>query len=174
MEKKVTTHITKGILIALVLFVFDLIGGFTRLKFSGSSWYNWVSTILLLVAIIWAVANYGRQLDNNVTFGNLFAFGFKTSAVVACITLIFALLSMFVIFPDTRDLALEQARKQLEERGNMSDETINQALDMTKRMFLPFAIAGVILGTLIIGAIGALIGAAITKKNPQTPFDNKP
>jgi Protein of unknown function (DUF4199) len=173
MEKKVTTHITKGILIALILFVVDLIGGFTHLKYTAPS-YGWVSTILLLIAIIWATSNYGNQLNNNVTFGNLFAFGFKTSAVVACITLIFALLSIFLIFPDSKDLYLEQARKRMEEKGNIPDETINQALEMTKKMFLPFAIAGVILGTLIVGAIGALIGAAITKKKPQTPFDKQP
>ena len=171
MEQKVTTPIVKGIVITLILAVLDLVAGFAHFKME--AWYKWGTTIFLCAAIIWACINYGSQLKNNVTFGNAFAHGFKTSAVVACILLIYTLLSIYIIFPDTKDLALEQARKQMEEKGNIPEANIDQAIEMTKKLFLPIAIAGVLLGTLIVGVISALIGAAITKKNPQTELENQ-
>jgi hypothetical protein len=169
MEKKITTHITKGLVISLALFILDLIAGFAHFKFA--TWYKWVPSVILFIAFLWACLSYSAQQDHKVTFGNIFGHGFKTSVVVACLSVIFALLSIFVIFPETRDVALDQARKQMEEKGNISEDNINQALDITKRLFIPFAIAGVIFGTLIIGAIASLIGAAVAKKVPQTPFD---
>ena len=171
MEQKVTTPITKGLVIILVLAVIDLIGGFAHLKLE--KWYSWVSTLVLVAAIIWACINYASQLKGDTTFGNCFAHGFKTSAVVACFLIIYTLISIYFIFPETRDMALEQARKQMEEKGNIPEATIDQALEMTKKFFLPFTIGGVLLGTLIVGAIASLIGAAIAKKNPSSPFDNQ-
>jgi hypothetical protein len=37
---------------------------------------------------------------------------------------------------------------------------------MTRRLFIPFAMIGVVIGTLLIGVIGSLLGAAFTKKSP--------
>jgi hypothetical protein len=47
---------------------------------------------------------------------------------------------------------------------------IEQGIAMTKKLFLPFAIAGAIFFTGFFGAIGSLIGAAVAKKNPVDPF----
>jgi amino acid transporter len=171
MEKKVTSPIVKGLLITLLLAIIDLVGGFAHLK--TATWYGWISLIILMIAIIWACVSFGTQSNGNVTFGNVFAYGFKTSAVVACILLLYTMLSMFVIFPETKDLALEQARKQMEEKGTLSEAQVDQAVEWTSKFFIPFAMVGVILGTLIFGVIASLIGAAVTKKNPQSPFENQ-
>jgi hypothetical protein len=52
----------------------------------------------------------------------------------------------------------------------MTDEIIEQALTMTRKFFIPFAVGGILIGTGIFGAIGSLIGAAVAKKNPVDPF----
>jgi len=44
---------------------------------------------------------------------------------------------------------------------------------LSKKLFLPFAIAGVILGTIFVGLLASLIGAAVTKKVPVSPFDTQ-
>jgi len=172
MEKKVTSHITKGLVIALILFVLDIIAGFAHFKFA--TWWRWIPSIILLAAIIWACLNFAAQKNHDVTFGNIFGHGFKTSVVVACITIVFSLLSIFLIFPETKDVALEEARKQMEAKGTLSQDMIDQSLEITRKMFVPFAIIGVIVGSVIVGAIASLIGAAVPKKNPQTPFEKQP
>jgi hypothetical protein len=171
MEKNVTSPIVKGLIITLILAVLDLIAGFAHFKFA--TWYRWLPTLVLLVSIVWACISYGSQLNGNVTYGNAFAHGFKTSAVVACLSLIYTLLSIYLIFPDTKDLAIDQARRQMEAKGGLSEENIDQAIEMTKKMFMPIAIAGVVLGTLLVGAIASLLGAAFTKRNPQAEFENQ-
>jgi hypothetical protein len=70
------------------------------------------------------------------------------------------------------DIILEISRKQMLENPKMTDEMIEQAISMTKKFFIPFAIGGTILGTGFTGAIASLIGAAVAKKNPIDPFSN--
>jgi hypothetical protein len=115
---------------------------------------------------------YANQNNNNVTFGNLFAHGFKATAVVIVITTAYTFLAFKVLFPDMIDIILEISRKQMLENPKMTDEMIEQAISMTKKFFIPFAIGGTILGTGFTGAIASLIGAAVAKKNPIDPFSN--
>jgi hypothetical protein len=171
MEKKVTSPLVTAIIITLLLAVIDIVAGFAHFRMA--TWYRWIPLLVFLVAIIWACATHATQQNGNVSFGNVFAHGFKTSAICACLGVIYTLLSLFVIFPDSKDLYIEQARKQMEERGGLSEENINSALEITRKFFLTLAIAGGIVGTLIVGAIASLIGAAVAKKNPQSPFDKQ-
>ena len=171
MEKKITTPIVKGLLICLVLIIMDLVAGFTNSRLS--PWFRWLPIVIVVGGIIWSCISYGNQMENNVSFGNIFGYGFKTSAVVACIMVVYSIISIFVIFPETKELSLDMARKQMEEAGRSEDQ-INQGLEITKRLFIPFAIGGTLLFILFEGLISSLIGAAVTKKNPQSPFINQP
>ena len=169
MQKKVTSALTTAFVISLILIVLDLVGGFTHVKFE--TWWRWIPTIVMCVALIWACIVYANQKDNLVTFGNVFMHGFLTSLIIAGIMLIYTLLSVYVIFPETRDLALEQARRQMESQGKLSEDQIDQALEFTRKGFIVFLVIGVVIGTAIAGAISSLLGAAFAKKKPVTPFD---
>src|SRR5579862_6714704 len=98
MEKKTTSPFVIAIIITLLLFVLDIVSGFEHFKYA--TWYRWVPMIILIVAIIWACTNYATQKNGDVTFGNVFAFGFKVSAIIACLSLITVLVSIYLIFPD--------------------------------------------------------------------------
>lgn len=169
-ENKVTSHLTKGLIISLILVVLDLISGFAKFKFE--DWFTYIPTIILAAALIWACISYANQMNNRVTFGNVFAHGFKTSAVVACIMIVYTLLSIFVIFPETKDMALEKAREKMEENPDLPEDAVEQGIEMTRRLFVPFAIGASLIGTLIVGVLASVLGAAFAKKNPPTPFQN--
>ena len=168
MEKKVTSHIVKGLVISLVILVVTLTAHFTDQ--SQETWAKWIPNILLFAGIIWACINYGNQMNNNVTFGNVFAHGFKVSAVVTVFTIIFSIV-FILLMPEVKEKAFETAREQMEKGGQMSDSQIDQAIAMTQRLFYVFLIGGIILMYLIIGCIASLIGAALAKKEPRTPFE---
>lgn len=170
MENTVTSHIVKGailsaisIVLSVVVYVFNLYE---------MSWLSWINYAIFIGGLIYGAILYANQNNNNVTFGNVFAHGFKTTAVVIVITTLFTVLSTKVLFPDMIDKVLEMTRKQLEKNPQMTDEMIEQAVTMTKKFFLPFAIGGAIIGTGILGAIGSAIGAGVAKKNPNPFQDN--
>jgi hypothetical protein len=162
MEPKRKTYINVCLIISLILVLVDLIGKFADLTFT--TWFKWLPSILLIVALIIACKSFGKERNGEVTFGNVFGYGFKVTIFITCIMVIYTLLSLYFIFPEMKDLAIEQTRKQMEEKGTLSQDNMDTALAMTKRLFIPFAIAGVIIGTLIIGVIGSLLGATFTKK----------
>lgn len=164
MEQTVTPSTTKGIVIALILIIIALVGYFLDINPEGPSKY--LSFGIFIVGIIVSINIYGKQIDYNATFGNYFAHGFKIAALVTAIMIIYIVI--FVnLFPDVKEKAMEVARQKMEEKGNISQETINQGVEITKKFFMVFIIAGTLLGYLIFGAISSLIGAGITKKNPR-------
>lgn len=163
----------KGIVITLLLVIFGLIIYFTNQVENTSLGY--LQYIILVGGVIWSCISYSKQMDGNVTFGNVFAHGFKTTAVVAALLAVYTFISVKFLFPDIVDKSMEVARKKMEEsQSGMSDEQIQNSLDTVRKFFLPFAIAGILFGFAIIGAISSLIGAAVAKKNPQNPFQQPP
>ena len=167
MDKQITSHILKGailggisILFSVIIYVFNL---YT------TQWLSFLSYAIFIGGIIYGNILFANQNNNDVTFGNIFAHGFKTTAVVIVITVLYTVLSLF-IFPDMVDKIIEISRTAMAKNPQMTDEMIEQGIAMTKKLFLPFAIAGAIFFTGFFGAIGSLIGAAVAKKNPVDPF----
>jgi NADH:ubiquinone oxidoreductase subunit 6 (subunit J) len=173
MEKKATTPIVKGVIITLLLIVFGLIIYFTnQIENTALSYFQYV---ILCVGIIWSCISYAKQMNGNVTFGNVFGHGFKTTAVIAALLAVYTFISVKFLFPDIVDKSLDIAKKKIEESNpNMSDEQMEQSLEVVRKFFVPFAIGGILLMYAIIGAISSLIGAAVAKKNPQGPFVQQP
>jgi NADH:ubiquinone oxidoreductase subunit 6 (subunit J) len=168
MEQKVTSPIVKGVIITLLLIIYGLVIYFTNSI--GNKNLGYLQYVILLGGIIWSCILFAKQTNGNVTFGNVFAHGFKTTAVIAALTIIYTFISVKFLFPDIVDQSLDAAKKQMESQKNLSDEQMQQALDMVRKFFLPFAIGGIVLGFALIGAVASLIGAAVAKKNPQGPF----
>jgi len=171
MENKVTTPQVKGFVISLMLIIYGLIIYFADgMKHPELSYVQYA---IFLAGIIWACTSYSKQMSANVSFGNLFAHGFKTTAVVTIIILIYTILAFKVLFPDMVDKSIEVTRQKMEAGGKASDSQIEQTVSMMKDHFTLFAVVGVIIGFAIMGAISSLIGAAIAKKKPQDPFGNQ-
>jgi uncharacterized membrane protein YciS (DUF1049 family) len=176
MKKKSSDFLTKGLLLALILMVIDLIGGFAHLRFE--TWFKWIGTIVLVIVLIVFCIQFGKQKTDGVSFGNVFGYGFRISLVVAVLIMIYSLISVYLIFPEYVDQVIAQSRATLEAKGNMSEDQIDQGVAMTRKFMTPVPVAIFsFLGTLIVGIIGALLGAAFTKKSEATPAifqDNPP
>ena len=169
MENQVTSHIVKGAILGAISIAFSIIVYVFNLYEMSS--INYISSGLVFAGLIYGGILYANQNNNNVTFGNVFAHGFKTTAVLIVISSVYTVLAFKVLFPDMLEKVLDISRKKMMENPKMTDEMIEQAMAMTKKYFIPFALGGSIIGTGILGAIGSVIGAAVAKKNPN-PFDN--
>ena len=169
-EQKPISPIMKGVIISLLLIVLSMIAYFTGQE--TASWNRWLGNIILCGGILWACITYGKQLNNNVTFGNVFAHGFKVSAIVTIFLILFSII-FFLLFPEVKEKALEIARADMEKRGNISEEQIEQGIAITRKFFFVFTIGVLMFVYMIIGTIASLIGAAVTKKDPRPPFENQ-
>ncbi len=165
METKITPAWTKGLIISLICIVYGLALYFTGQAQNKS--LGWLQFIILVGGIIWSCINFSKQMEANVTFGNVFAHGFKVTAAVAAILAVYTFIAFKLIYPEMVGLSMDEARKSMEAKGNLSADQIDQSLAMVKKFFIPFAIGGALIATAIIGAIAALIGAGVAKKNPH-------
>lgn len=168
--ERVQTHMKYGLLTGIAMIVLGLILHVTGQSFQ--TWSQYVTYIPLLAGLILNAQAFAKANNHFVTFGNVFSSGFKACAIVTLIMLAWGVISLY-IFPDMREKAMEIAEKSMAQRG-MSDEQIQEALEMTKKFFIPFMMGGILFSTMFYGAILSLIAAAIPKKmgNNQTPFDN--
>jgi drug/metabolite transporter (DMT)-like permease len=164
MEPTVTPTSTKGIVIGLILVVLALITYFMDIKVNGP--LQWVGYAIFIGGIIWSVMSYGKQVNHNSTFGNYFAHGFKVAALVTAIMLIYVII-FIVLFPEFKEKAIDEARKSMQSKNNLSEEQIKAGLEMTRKFFMVFLVGGTLLGYLFFGALASLIGAAVTKKEPN-------
>jgi len=170
-ENKIMSPQIKGLLIALIVIVLGIVGYFTEIGFS--TWYNWVVNAIMFAAIIIACVHFANQKQGYVTFGNVFLHGFKITAVITIIVLVYTLLAFTVLFPDMKEKIFEMQQAQMEKSG-IEDDKLEQAMTMMKKYFMIFLVIGVIFGTLIWGCIASLIGAAVAKKKKFNPIDQIP
>jgi uncharacterized membrane protein (DUF485 family) len=166
MQQKVTSTVTKGFIIGLLMIVLTLGITFAGLAFNNS--VKWLTYLVFIAGVVIAVRQYGKEIDYNSSFGNYFAHGFKISALVTIMMIAYSVIYIS-LFPEFKELALDEARKQMQSNKNISEEGMEKGIEMTKRFFMIGMIGGILLFYLITGAIASLIGAAITKKDPR-PF----
>jgi len=172
MENKIMSHQIKGLIAALVIIVIGIAGYFSGI--GQEKWFGWLTLFILCIAVIWGSVYYANQRDGRVSFGDIFVHGFKMSVVMTLILLVYTFIALSFLFPEMKEKGMDMARQQMEEQGKMSSEQIDQALAMVKKLFWPITIGTILLGNLIFGCIGALIGAAVAKKNPVNPLDQSP
>jgi hypothetical protein len=177
MEKKVTSHIVKGLIISaiIIIILYILIYIYELYEIKLISYI--VSLPIIFIGIVISNILYSKQNLNKIHFGNLFAHGFITTCVVIAITSLYTILAFKILFPDMIDKII---KKQIYSDKNIKAEMIEPTINSAKKLILPLtlsftnffsAITGVVAS--LIGAALSLIGAAVSKKK-TSPFENKP
>lgn len=169
-QQKPLSHIAAGLIIAGILVVFSTIINFMGL--SASPGVGLIQPVVIIIGLIFIIRAYGKAHNYSLTFGNLFAYGFKTTAVFTIIAIAFSVLFL-LLFPDIKEKSFDIARQQMENNPKLTDEQIDQALEISRKFFWVGVVGGSMLFMILMGAIGSLIGAAATKKQPNNPFEQQ-
>lgn len=167
-ESKPISHILAGAILGGILVVYSIILQFTGLWETQALGY--LSYAILIGGLILFIHLHGKSRNNQVTFGNLFSYGFKATAIVILLMLVFVIV-FNLAFPEFKEKIMETTRQKMEEDGKTTEDQIETAVNMIEKYYLLFAVIGTVIGMAILGAIGSLIGAAITKKKPVNPLD---
>lgn len=167
MQAKPTSSVIKGVVISLLLIVFNI----TTL-ITGSqevSGLQIVGYVIFLGGLVWAINSYARQIQYNATFGKYFLHGFAVTAIITCLMVIF--MALYINFdPSMKQKAIDKAAEAIRNNPAYTEEQAEQALDITKRFFTPMILGSTVLMYMFFGTLASLITAAIVKKNPR-PYD---
>jgi amino acid transporter len=167
-QKKPISHFVAGIIIAAVIIIYSLLLNF--LGKGQDKTLGWIAYLLFIAGLILFINLYGNAKNNNVTFGNLFSYGFKTTAF-STLLIILCLVIIILVMPDFKQKILDGMRKGMEDQGKLSDEKIDEFVGTFSKNFMLIVVGGAIFMYLLVGALGSVIGAAVTKKKPLNPLD---
>lgn len=167
-EQKPISHIAAGLILASILIVFSMGMYYSKMEQTGPVAY--IPYVIIVAGLIVFIQLYGKAKNHEVTFGHLFGYGFKITAMLTLVMIAFTVF-FFLAFPEIKEEMFEKAREKMEERGNMAPADIEKGLEVWDKFFWVFTIGGILLVYALVGAIGSAIGAAITKKKPVNPLE---
>lgn len=163
MEKKVTSHFVKGLIIGIAVVLIGIIFSVFDIY---ERWIQWLVLGCYIVAIIWACYSYSVDMDGQITFGSVFGHGFKTAAIVTLIA-IAGFIITYYLMPEVQEKMMAVARTEMEKNPQMTDDTVDKAMEFTSKYYFLFGIVGSLFSYAFFGGIASLIGAGIAKKNPN-------
>lgn len=136
-----------------------------------SSPARYLSFAILIGGLVLAMNQFKQQNRGFMSYGQGIGIGAVLSAVVGAISGIFAYVYMNFIDTDMLSRITEKMRADMEARGGLSDEQIDQAVAMSSKfMNGPVMVGAALLGTLLIGVLLSLVVSAIIK-NSQPEFE---
>jgi|GEM_PF-2544709 len=162
--KTKNAHLLSGLIIGIAVIIAYLVISFT--SFKNNSAMAFLPAIVLFVLAVLNVVNYSNKIEEPLSFGNAFAFGFKSIAVTSVIMIAYSVFSVTVLFPEMKEEAVKATIEALKQQGNTLPADIEKtARDSVNKGYIPIAISSALISTLVTGAIGSALGAALRKKN---------
>ena len=169
MEKKPVSYFVVGAILGMISVILFLVYYFTGLAFQQNA-LSWLPTLISIALLSYFVVQYSNALNHNVTFGSLFGYGFRSTIIWTLIVVVFTFVILY-IFPDYKEKFMEQVSLRMDKQSNLTEEQRDAGLKMTEKFFTVSVIGGSLFLNIIIGIVSSLIGAAIAKKNPVSPFN---
>lgn len=130
-------------------------------------------TLAEMVAfLILAMRDFRLLNSGYMAYGEGLSIGSLTSAIAGLLSASFITFYNAVIDPTIQQRAFDMAREKMEDQGKMSDEQIDQAMEVAQKFQSPgFTFIAGVFGTLIMGFLLSLIISAFMRKTKTNPFD---
>ena len=127
-----------------------------------------ISIAITAVFIVLGLKKYKEANNGLLSLGQGLKTGIAIAMISVVIYIIYTMIFMYVISPESVEHGMEIARQKLMENPNMSEEQIEQALEMQKKFSGPaFLIPIMLIMSLFIGFVISLIASLIMKKTDE-------
>lgn len=171
MPTKTLSNLNASLILFLVMVVYSLTINFGGLQ--GNTKLAWLSYIIVIGGILILVMKYAKDMENNVSFGNLFAYGFKTTAFLIIFFIAFTVI-FYLVFPEYKAALLHIMKDNVLKKATPENkEQMEKGVEIMQRFFWVSMNAGILFSFAILGAIGSLLGATFAKKIPEKFTDGK-
>ena len=132
---------------------------------------RWLNVLVLAVIIFLAHKYFKENGDGFMTIGQGTGIGFWMSLVSSAISSVFTY--VYVKFIDTTFIQqmMDKQREAMEAKGTLSEEQVDQAMNMTSKFMTPemMVVFGLVFGIIFGVIIALVVGLFTQKKNPE-PF----
>ena len=166
---------------ARVALKWGLILGIVQIAFSaiifltdnfGNNALGSVAYLLILIGVVLAMRDFRTLNGGYMTYGQGVGTGTLTAAVSGLLSSLFSVFYMTFIDTNVMERIMDKSREQMESQGNMSDEQVEQAMEMVQKFQSPgiLFVFG-ILGSIIIGLILSLIVSAFLRRDKPSVFE---
>ena len=165
MEKKITSRITKGLIITFLLIATDLVLQkiYNNVVPEGSRYMT--RLIIVFLGVLVSCIIYGKQVEGKLSFGEVFAHGFRTTAVIAFLMAVYTFIAVKFIYPPPDAAEMDAAVKAIMANGNaLYEEAKQQAVQAAKNRWIIYVSIS-IFASLIPGILASAAGAAVGKKS---------
>lgn len=163
------TWLNYGLITAVVVIVLDLV--FYVLELPRESYIRLIAYLVYIGGIIWAAKSY-RDIHSGglISYGKSFSIGFMTSLFAAIIVSIYTFIFVKFIDPSVITASIEATENTLLDNPDLSDEQIDNMIEMSTRFMNPpmMAIMALIWTTFVM-TIASLVVSIFIKKE-ETPF----
>ena len=162
------SHILQyGILLGGISVVFALMLFFLDMHYTQDSSVGIVSIVITIAVIILGQYNFRKDNEGFLSFGEALKLGVGIALISSIIGVIYQVLLVTMIDPDTIPKMITIAENQLyESNPEMSQEQIDQILEMQSKFISPGMMAAFgLIGGLFIGFIISMITGLILKRN---------
>ena len=139
---------------------------FQFLNIDQNSGVKYIGFIPFIAFLFLAQKEYKDQLGGYLTFGQGFGAGFKYSLFSGLIIAVFIYIYLAFLSPQILDQAMTAQQDKMTQQGNLSPEQIQQSMSIARKFGPIIASVFTVIIDVALGAIIALIGAAIFKKEP--------
>jgi hypothetical protein len=163
-QKPPIHHLIKGIVIAVI---WILLNFFVR-KSGGVSLpgiLQFLPSVIIVAGVAVACILFGSDTRGTLGFGDIFAHGFKTTAVVTFLVAIYTFIMAKFVFPVSAH-EIDEAVKSLVDQGNVMTAEARRLAEANAKKAWIIEVSGTIFATLVTGLLGSLLGSALAKKKP--------
>lgn len=167
--KKPISSQVAGLIIAGFLIVVSVAFSFTGDSTSRPGG-GWIGYLAIIIGLIFFINRYAKAKDHYVSFGDLFAYGFKITALMTLVFLVFIII-LAIAMPEMKKEAIEASREEMLKNRSFTEADVEKGLDLIEKYFWVFMAGATMISFVVVGCIGSLIGATIPKKKAKVISD---
>lgn len=160
---------TYGLITGAVMIVYSLILYLLNLHLN--DYLRYISFLILIAGMTYGTIQFRNKVMNGfISYGKAYTSSFMISLFAGILGAIYAFIFYKFIAPDVIREMLDMTRQKIiASSPEMTDERIEQAMDMTAKFMTPVIMSiFLLLSCLIVGAIAGLITSAFIKKEDKS------
>ncbi|MBC8315965.1 MAG: DUF4199 domain-containing protein [Bacteroidales bacterium] len=158
-----------GVIGAAAMIIFSLIIYLVDLHLNSS--VIWISYLFLIGAIVWGTIDYRNKVLNGfMSYGKAFSTSFMIALFAVIIVSIYSFIFFQFIAPDAVvDLAEMGTDRIIEDNPDISEEDLDQAIQMSSFMYTPvwLTVRGLV-AQLVVSVVISLITSIFIKKEDKS------